>query len=147
VVDDLASSGSPETNENDLVGLNAARDGMELAGTAEPGSAIEVSLFNEIYTATADESGNWSLTVPRDDIPAAEETAQFTVQATDIYGNIDTTQGSVAFDLVAPDEPTVRFVGEELGGGYSVVGTGGLRCVSAGRAGLARRIADLSHVR
>jgi hypothetical protein len=123
VVDDLASSGSPETNENDLVGLNAARDGMELAGTAEPGSAIEVSLFNEIYTATADESGNWSLTVPRDDIPAAEETAQFTVQATDIYGNVDTTQGSVAFDLVAPDEPTVRFVGEELGGGYSVVGT------------------------
>jgi hypothetical protein len=123
VVDDLASSGSPEVNENDLVGLNAARDGMELAGTAEAGSAIEVTLFNETYQTQADADGNWSLIVPRGDIPAAEDTAEITVQATDIYGNVDTTTGSVAFDMVAPDSPLISNLTEAASDGYSAVST------------------------
>ena len=123
VVDNLASSGSPEANENDLVGLNAARNGMELAGTAEPGAVIEVSLFNKTYTGEADDSGNWSLTVQRDDIPAAEDTADFTVQATDIYGNVDRTTGSVAFDMVAPDSPLISNLTEAASDGYSAVST------------------------
>ena len=121
VVDNLASNGSPET-QNGFVGLDAASDGMELTGTAEPGSAIAVSLFNETYSAVADASGNWSLIVPRGDIPAAEDTAQFTVQATDIYGNVDTTTGSVTFDMVAPDQPDIVGYFRE-GGGYRYVTT------------------------
>jgi len=61
--------------------------------------------------------------VPRDDIPNDEGTAQMTIRATDIYGNPGTATGQVAYDMVAPGEPFVRFVGEELDGGYSVVGT------------------------
>ncbi|WP_306153093.1 Ig-like domain-containing protein [Roseovarius sp. MMSF_3281] len=121
VVDNLGTEGSPET-VNGVVGLDAARDGMELTGTAEPGSAIAVSLFNQSYTATADASGNWSLIVPHGDIPAAEDAAQFTVQATDIYGNVDTTQGSVTFDMVAPDQPDIVGYFRE-GGGYRYVTT------------------------
>jgi len=123
VVDNLASSGSPEANENDLVGLNAARDGMELTGTAEPGAAIEVMLFNETYTGTADANGNWSLIVPRGDIPEQEGTVQFDVKATDIYGNVDTTTGSVTFDMVAPDTPLISELAEAASDGYRSVTT------------------------
>ena len=123
VVDNLASSGSPEANENDLVGLNAARDGMELTGTAEPGAAIEVLLFNETYTTTADANGNWSLIVPRGDIPEQEGTVQFDVKATDIYGNVDTTTGSVTFDMVAPDTPLISELAEAASDGYRSVTT------------------------
>ena len=121
VVENLASSGSPET-VNGFVGLDAARDGMELAGTAEPGSAIAVMLFNETYNTTADADGNWTLIVPRGDIPASEGTVQYTVQATDIYGNVDTTDGSVTLDMVAPDQPDIVGYFRE-GGGYRYVTT------------------------
>lgn len=123
VVEDLASSGSPEVNENDLVGLNAARDGMELAGTAEPGSEIAVTIFDNVYETRADANGNWSLIVPRKDIPATEDTAEFTVQATDIYGNVDRTTGSVAFDMVAPDTPLISELAEAASDGYRSVTT------------------------
>lgn len=122
VVDDLASTGSPEV-AGGFVGLDAASDGMDLTGTVEPGSAVAVTIFGKTYNAVGDANGNWSLTVPRGDIPDQEGTAHIVVEATDIYGNVETAAGSVAFDMVAPGEPLVRFVGEELGGGYSVVGT------------------------
>jgi hypothetical protein len=121
VVDDLASTGSSET-VNGFVGLDAARDGMELTGTAEPGSTLEVSIFNGTYQAVADQYGNWSLIVPNGDIPREEGTAQITVTATDIYGNVGTTTGEVAFDMIAPDDPDIVGYFRE-GGGYRYVTT------------------------
>ncbi|MFO7769904.1 MAG: Ig-like domain-containing protein [Roseovarius gahaiensis] len=108
---------------NGFANLDAARDGLELTGTVEPGSEVEVDIFGETYFAKGDSSGAWSITVPRGDIPNDEGTAQMTIRATDIYGNPGTATGQVAYDMVAPGEPLVRFVGEELDGGYSVVGT------------------------
>jgi hypothetical protein len=122
VVDNLASEGSPET-ANGFVGLDAARDGMELAGTAEAGSAIEVMIFDKTYEAVADPDGNWSLKVPRGDIPNEEGTAQISVLATDIYGNEDTTTGSVTFDMVAPDSPLISDLTEAASDGYSYMFT------------------------
>ena len=108
---------------NGFANLDAARDGLELTGTVEPGSEVEVNIFGETYFAKGDSSGAWSIIVPRGDIPNDEGTAQMTIRATDIYGNPGTATGQVAYDMVAPGEPFVRFVGEELDGGYSVVGT------------------------
>lgn len=108
---------------NGFANLDAARDGLDLTGTVEPGSEVQVDIFGKTYFATGDSSGAWSITVPRGDIPNDEGTAQMTIRATDIYGNPGTAIGQVAYDMVAPGEPLVRFVGEELEGGYSVVGT------------------------
>ncbi|MRU14598.1 hypothetical protein FDP25_04045 [Roseovarius sp. A21] len=121
VVDDLASTDSPET-VNGFVGLDAARDGMDLTGTVEPGSSVEVTIFGKTYTTVGDANGDWSLTVPRGDIPDQDGTAQISVLATDIYGNEDTTTGSVTFDMVAPDQPDIVGYFRE-GGGYRYVTT------------------------
>ena len=121
-VDNLAH-GETVGAVNGFANLDAARDGLELTGTVEPGSAVVVGLFGQTYEATGDASGAWSITVPRGDIPDNQGTAQMSISATDVYGNPGTTTGQLAYDMVAPGEPMVRFVGEELGGGYSVVGT------------------------
>lgn len=121
-VQDLAQ-GETVGAVNDFANLDAARDGLELTGTVEPGSEVEVNIFGQTYYATGDGSGAWSITVPRGVIPDDEGTAQMSITGTDIYGNTGTATGQVAYDMVAPGEPLVRFVGEDLGGGYSVVGT------------------------
>ena len=84
------------------------------AGTAEPGTAITITIDadgdpatndNITLTTTADGAGNWSIDVPPTDA-ITSGTATYSVVATDPAGNTSpATSGSVTFDTTAPTAP------------------------------------------
>ncbi|NHQ73814.1 RTX toxin [Roseovarius gahaiensis] len=90
---------------NGFANLDAARDGLELTGTVEPGSEVEVDIFGETYLATGDSTGAWSITVPRGDIPNDEGTAQMTIRATDTTAIPARPQGRSPMIWSRPESP------------------------------------------
>lgn len=80
--------------------VNAAEqsDGVALAGTAEAGSSVEVTMHNVTKTVTADADGNWTANFSSTELPAGEYDADISVKATDAAGNVSTTDGSVHVD-------------------------------------------------
>ncbi|MEB6184349.1 Ig-like domain-containing protein [Enterobacter roggenkampii] len=87
--------------------INAAEKGEELqiSGTSNQpeGTTITVTLNGIHYTATADASGNWSVTVPAANVSALGE-ANYTVTAnvTDSVGNSASTSHDVLVDSSLP---------------------------------------------
>ncbi|ELW9533236.1 TPA: Ig-like domain-containing protein [Enterobacter roggenkampii] len=87
--------------------INATEKGEELqiSGTSNQpeGSTITVTLNGIHYTATADASGNWSVTVPAANVSALGE-ANYTVTAnvTDSVGNSASTSHDVLVDSSLP---------------------------------------------
>ncbi|SEO49509.1 Ig-like domain-containing protein [Enterobacter sp. NFIX58] len=87
--------------------INAAEKGeaLQISGTSNQpeGTTITVILNGIHYTATADASGNWSLTVPAANVSALGE-ANYTVTAnvTDSVGNSASTSHDVLVDSSLP---------------------------------------------
>ncbi|MEP8702182.1 Ig-like domain-containing protein [Enterobacter roggenkampii] len=87
--------------------INAAEKGedLQISGTSNQpeGTTITVTLNGIHYTATADASGNWSLTVPAANVSALGE-ANYTVTAnvTDGVGNSASTSHNVLVDSSLP---------------------------------------------
>ncbi|MFW7214199.1 Ig-like domain-containing protein [Enterobacter sp. BNK-22] len=87
--------------------INAAEKGeaLQISGTSNQpeGTTITVTLNGIHYTATADSSGNWSLTVPAANVSALGE-ANYTVTAnvTDSVGNSASTSHDVLVDSSLP---------------------------------------------
>ncbi|AYY04324.1 Ig-like domain-containing protein [Enterobacter roggenkampii] len=87
--------------------INAAEKGeaLQISGTSNQpeGTPITVTLNGIHYTATADASGNWSLTVPAANVSALGE-ANYTVTAnvTDSVGNSASTSHDVLVDSSLP---------------------------------------------
>jgi arylsulfatase A-like enzyme/WD40 repeat protein len=78
-----------------------------IAGTAEPGSIVRVSLDEQVAgTATASVDGTWSFTPTT---PLGEGAHTATATATDAVGNTSpaSTPGAFAVDTVAPARPVV----------------------------------------
>ena len=99
-------------------------DGYTVTGTAEAGSTVEIkdSTGTVIGTATADGSGNYSVTLPASVGPNADITAT----ATDAAGNVSApTPGKTPADTdtTAPDAPTITNVTGNSTDGYTVTGT------------------------
>ncbi len=121
VVQDVAQ-GETTGAVNGVANLAAAQGGLELTGTAEAGSQVEIAVFGETYATVSDASGNWAVTIPQTDVPLQETTAQATITVTDTAGNTDSIPGSVTIDMVAPDQPEI--VGYfRQGGGYRYLTT------------------------
>ncbi|WP_328288147.1 Ig-like domain-containing protein [Lactococcus petauri] len=102
-------------------------DGYTVTGTAEAGSKVEIkdSTGAVIGTATADGSGNYSVTLPGSVGPNADITAT----ATDVAGNVSApTAGKTPADpkeptdSTAPDAPTITGVTGDSTKGYVVTG-------------------------
>ncbi|WP_429864952.1 Ig-like domain-containing protein [Enterobacter roggenkampii] len=87
--------------------INAAEKGeaLQISGTSNQpeGTTITVTLNGIHYTATADASGNWSVTVPAANVSALGE-ANYTVTAnvTDSVGNSASTSHDVLVDSSLP---------------------------------------------
>ncbi|MFT2927787.1 Ig-like domain-containing protein [Enterobacter sp. HK-058-C-ECC] len=87
--------------------INAVEKGeaLQISGTSNQpeGTTITVTLNGIHYTATADASGNWSLTVPAANVSALGE-ANYTVTAsvTDSVGNSASTSHDVLVDSSLP---------------------------------------------
>ena len=121
VVQDV-SQGEVTGSFNGIANLAAAQGGLEMNGTAEPGSRVELVLFNRRYLTTSDQDSDWAVTIPQDDLPAQEGTVGVTINVTDTAGNFESIPGSLTFDFVAPDQPDI--VGYfRQGGGYRYVTT------------------------
>ncbi|USJ19993.1 Ig-like domain-containing protein [Lactococcus formosensis] len=100
-------------------------DGYTVTGTAEAGSTVTIkdSTGTVIGTAVADESGNYSVSLPASVGPNADITAT----ATDTAGNESTpTAGKTpadSGDTTAPDAPAISSVTGNSTDGYTVTGT------------------------
>lgn len=84
--------------------LNNAEAGAPLAvsGSAEAGSTVTVTLDGNEYTVTVPQNGEWSVTIPADDLAAlANGNYTLTVSATDEIGNV-TTSGSALAVIADP---------------------------------------------
>jgi LPXTG-motif cell wall-anchored protein len=101
-------------------------DGYTVTGTAEAGSTVEVKdgAGNVIGSATADGSGNYTVTLPAGSIGAEED---ISVTATDAAGNVsDPATGTTpadSADTTAPDAPVITGVTGDSTNGYTVTGT------------------------
>nr|WP_278186363.1 Ig-like domain-containing protein [Lactococcus garvieae] len=99
-------------------------DGYVVTGTAEAGSKVEIkdSTGAVIGSATADGSGNYSVSLPG----SVGANADITATATDAAGNVSTpTAGKTPADAdtTAPDAPVISSVTGNSTDGYTVTGT------------------------
>ncbi|MGF2925526.1 Ig-like domain-containing protein [Lactococcus garvieae] len=99
-------------------------DGYTVTGTAEPGAKVEIkdSTGAVIGSATADGSGNYSVSLPG----SVGANADITATATDAAGNVSTpTSGKTPADAdtTAPDAPVITGITGNSTDGYVVKGT------------------------
>jgi hypothetical protein len=90
---------------DDVINATEKGEDLQLSGTSNQpeGTTITVTLNGIHYTATADASGNWSVTVPASAVSALGE-AHYTVTAnvTDSVGNSASTSHDVLVDSSLP---------------------------------------------
>lgn len=90
-----------------VVNAAEAATGIDLGGTVETGSTVEVTFDGTAYTADVDSAGNWSLTVPAGDVRSGAYAADISVQATDHVGNVAVITDTLSIDTAAPDGPVI----------------------------------------
>ena len=90
---------------DDVINATEKGEDLQISGTSNQpeGTTITVTLNGIHYTATADASGNWSVTVPAANVSALGE-ANYTVTAnvTDSVGNSASTSHDVLVDSSLP---------------------------------------------
>lgn len=117
VVNEL-SFDTADIEEGAVVNALEAADGVTLTGRAEGGSSVKIEVFGETYFTTANTAGDWSWTIPGEDIPLADQSYQVVVTATDPNGNVSAplTQ-MLTVDAITPESPDLVGYFRE-GGGY-----------------------------
>ena len=118
----------PDTTAPDapvITGITGnSADGYVVTGTAEPGAKVEIkdSTGAVIGSATADGSGNYSVSLPG----SVGANADITATATDAAGNVSApTSGKTPADAdtTAPDAPVITGITGNSTDGYTVTGT------------------------
>ena len=106
-----------------------ASGGTLLTGTTEPGSVVTVVVAGKTYTAVV-VGGEWSVTIPADDMAAGEYALDVSVTAVDVHGNTATTEGTFQVDtstFVTINSDTIggdgMVNGTEHAGGVTITGT------------------------
>ncbi|MDK2356719.1 Ig-like domain-containing protein [Enterobacter hormaechei] len=99
--------------------INAAEKGADLVlsgatTNVEAGQTVTISLNGRIYTTTVDDSGNWTYTVPSEDLAGLKDgDASVQVSVTNVNGNsasagheysVDATAPSVTINTIATDD-------------------------------------------
>ena len=112
----------------------AAEPGLVLRGTAEAGSAVEVTLAGTgaVGTAPADAQGRWTVPYAGPALPAAAHT--FTAAATDVAGNRSAASAPVTVDT-ALATPAILAVLDDTGASSSDGVTADNRLILTGTAG------------
>ncbi|WP_372520358.1 Ig-like domain-containing protein [Roseovarius sp.] len=75
--------------------------GIELAGTGEPGATISVTVEGVTRETVVSESGSWSVTYEAGSLPEGEYTSAVTVISRDAMGNSTNVTESLVIDTVA----------------------------------------------
>lgn len=107
IIDTVAPDAPVIDNLDELANL-----GLVVSGTAEAGSEVTVTVGDTVYTVTADENGDWSVTTGA----MGEGTYAVTATATDEAGNVSDPSSPSSVTLTeanvqepaapAPEEPT-----------------------------------------
>ncbi|WP_113912856.1 Ig-like domain-containing protein [Roseovarius dicentrarchi] len=116
---------------DDLFNAEAYENGVDIAGTGEPGSSITVTVDDIVRETVVDGDGNWTVTYEPGALPKGEVVLDLTVVAKDAVGNTTTVTDSVQIDTVFNDlaidldeiegDGTVN--GNEASGGIDITGT------------------------
>jgi large repetitive protein len=122
---------STSTVEGDgLVNAQERADGVTLTGTAEAGATVEVTMAGVTKTVTASANGTWSADFASSEVPPGERTAEISVIATDLVGNIASATGSIGIDTITTVTVNTATVGgdgtvnaAEREGGVTLTGT------------------------
>ncbi|MEL7164442.1 MAG: Ig-like domain-containing protein [Pseudomonadota bacterium] len=83
-----------------VVNAAEASDGITLAGTAQPGSRVDVTFAGTTVIATVAIDGSWSANFAASAIAGGEYDTNVTAVATDTAGNTATATGSVRVDTL-----------------------------------------------
>jgi hypothetical protein len=98
--------------------VNAAQmlGGVVLEGTTEPNASVLVEVEGVFRQATADESGNWSVTYESGSLPMGTYTATAKLSVTDVAGNTATASANflVDTDITTPIVDSVTFAGNDV---------------------------------
>ncbi|WP_210410491.1 Ig-like domain-containing protein [Oceanicola sp. D3] len=114
---------------DDIVNEVEHGEGVQLSGTVEPGSTVEVTLGNATHTAVVLADGTWFTTFAPQEVPEGDYLASISAVATDGAGNMASITDSVQVDTFV--EPlTISTVegddivnAEEQADGVSFAGT------------------------
>ncbi|WHY00450.1 Ig-like domain-containing protein [Neobacillus sp. DY30] len=105
VVRDPNADSTPPVNP---VVAEVSDQSTEVSGTTEAGASVTVSIGSEIYTGTADESGNFTIA-----IPVQSEGTVITVSAKDASDNVSEETRVTVVDKTAPANPVVTEVNDQ----------------------------------
>lgn len=98
---------SNSAGADEMVNAAEAATGIDLGGSVEVGSTVEVTFDGTAYTAIVDAAGNWSVTVPASDVRSGAYAANISVEATDRVGNVAVIDDTLSIDTAAPDGPVI----------------------------------------
>ncbi|MEP1768703.1 MAG: Ig-like domain-containing protein [Sulfitobacter sp.] len=98
---------SNSAGTDQVVNAAEAATGIDLGGSVEAGSSVEVTFDGTTYTAAVDDAGNWSVTVPAGDVRGGAYAADISVEATDHVGNVAVITDTLSIDTAAPDGPVI----------------------------------------
>ncbi|MEP0153360.1 Ig-like domain-containing protein [Pseudophaeobacter sp.] len=116
---------------DDILSGPEAQGGVQLTGTAEPGSTVQV-FFGAAgaQNATVDAAGNWTVLIPQSSIPTGTTDVDIEVHATDAVGNTDVVTRTLAIDTevdpfsVEANQTANDVVNQdELNAGFALQGT------------------------
>ncbi len=95
--------------------INAAERGgvVEVSGTVEPGSVVNVSIGSVSRAASVAADGTWTAQFPPGSLPTGEDVLDVVVQSVDIHGNSDQLTTTVALDTLVN---TLDSTGDPTGG-------------------------------
>ncbi|RLJ60091.1 Ig-like domain-containing protein [Litoreibacter meonggei] len=115
---------------DNVINIAEASDGVQITGTAEANSRVEVDFGGATRTVISDSNGNWQASFGPSDVPAGVETT-IPVQAsfTDAAGNTAVANGTVEVDTIVRNLSVAPVTGEgvvdagEAGTGFTLTGT------------------------
>uniref|UniRef100_UPI002491A735 Ig-like domain-containing protein n=1 Tax=Litoreibacter halocynthiae TaxID=1242689 RepID=UPI002491A735 len=115
---------------DNVINIAEASDGVQITGTAEANSRVEVDFGGATRTVVTDNNGNWQASFGPGDVPAGVETT-IPVQATftDAAGNTAVANGTVQVDTIVRNLGVNAVTGDgvvdanEAGTGFTLTGT------------------------
>lgn len=86
---------------DNIVNSSEASSGLQLTGTTQPGSSVDVVFQGQSYTATVAADGSWTVSVPSGGIASGTYSTTFTATSTDVAGNTATDTRTINVDTDA----------------------------------------------
>ncbi|PIE12274.1 MAG: hypothetical protein CSA70_10300 [Rhodobacterales bacterium] len=99
VVDNLGFTTATVAGDN-IINHDERMQGVEITGTVESGSSIEVLIDGIAVSASVDASGNWTALIPASVIPTGHDQIDMVVNVQDPAGNTASIQRTIEVDTV-----------------------------------------------